>query len=52
MTAALTDSANAYSDMIKRLDRLSEDKIAGLQNEIDQIIRAIERTETDQKEAC
>ena len=38
--------------MINRLDRLYEDKLAGLTEEIEQITDAIERSQSDQKDAC
>lgn len=38
--------------MILRLERLHLDKVAGLDDEITEIIAAIDRSEFDQKDAC
>ena len=38
--------------MISRLERLHEDKLAGLNAEVEEIIQAIDRAEFDQKDAC
>jgi len=46
------DSNAAYTDMLSRIDRLYDDKIAGLQREINQIKDAINRSEFDRKDAC
>lgn len=46
------DSNAAYTDMLSRIDRLYDDKIAGLTREINQIKDAIDRSEVDRKDAC
>ena len=46
------DSNAAYDDMLNRMTRLYEDKLAGLQREIDLIIDAIERAVIDHKDGC
>ena len=38
--------------MLSRLQRLHEDKLAGLNAEVEEIIQAIDRAEVDQKDAC
>lgn len=38
--------------MIDRLDQLYLDKIAGMEEEVDQLVAAIERAEADQKLGC
>jgi len=38
--------------MIVRLERLYTDKIAGMADEIEEILRSIERAEVDRKNAC
>jgi len=38
--------------MILRMERLLTDKLAGLNDEIEEIISAIDRSEVDQKDAC
>ena len=52
LTEAFLDANAAFDDMIVRLERLYADKIAGLADEIEEIIRAIERSEVDRKNAC
>lgn len=52
LTEAFLDSNAAFDDMIVRLERLYDDKIAGLADEIVEITAAIERAEADQKSAC
>jgi len=52
LTEAFLDSNAAFDDMIVRLERLYDDKIAGLADEILEITSAIERAEADQKSAC
>lgn len=49
---AVIESQEAFDDMMVRLERLRDDKIAGLDDEVDEIIEAINRAEVDQKNAC
>ena len=46
------DSNAAYTDMLSRIDRLYQDKVAGLTREINQIKDAIARAGVDRKDAC
>ena len=52
MGVAIIESQEAFDDMITRLERLADDKKAGLNDEIDEINQAIDRTEFDQKDVC
>ena len=52
LTEAIQDSNDAFTDLLERMDDLYLDSISGMQEEVDQIIAAIERTEVDQKHAC
>lgn len=49
---AVIESQEAFDDMMVRLERLRDDKIAGLDDEVEEIIEAINRAEVDQKDAC
>lgn len=52
LTEAIMDSNAAYTDMLSRIDRLYQDKVAGLTREINQIKDAIDRSGVDRKDAC
>ena len=52
LTEALLDSNNAYSDMIDRIERLRDDKVAAMQDEVDEILQAVERAPIDKKRTC
>lgn len=49
---ATNDVQDAYMDMIERLERLKDDKVAILKREVDQVQQALDRSVTDKKEAC
>jgi hypothetical protein len=49
---AVIESQEAFDDMMVRLERLRDDKISGLDDEVEEIIEAINRAEVDQKDAC
>ena len=46
------DSNAAFDDMLNRMQRLFDDKVAGLRKEIDMIVDAIERSVVDHKDGC
>ena len=52
MGEAILDSNSAWDDLRNRLELYRDDLVAGLQNEVDDIKDAIERTEVDRKDAC
>lgn len=52
LTEAITDSNNAYTDMLNRLDRLFDDKMEALLDEVNKIADAIERAVVDKKNPC
>ena len=52
LTEAFLDANAAFDDMILRMERLLGDKLAGLDDEIEEIKQAIDRSEFDQKDVC
>lgn len=52
MTEATNDAADAFRDMINRLEQLREDKESGFDRELNQVNRAIDRAGVDHKDAC
>ena len=49
---AVIESQEAFDDMMVRLERLRDDKISGLADEIEELTQAINRAEVDRKDAC
>lgn len=52
MTEAVNDAADAFTDMLDRLNRLYEDKASLLENEATLVKAAIGRTVVDHKDPC
>jgi len=52
MTEATNDAADAFRDMINRLEQLREDKESGFDRELSQVNRALDRADVDHKDAC
>lgn len=52
LTEAIMDSNASYTDMLNRMDRLYEDKMAALDDEIEKINAALDRSLVDKKNPC
>lgn len=52
MTEATSDVTDAFNDMLERLDRLYDDKVALLNRESSMVEKAIARAVVDQKDLC